>query len=198
MGLVTTSSPLPKEDVRFWMKLFQLLENNFPSGDSLYAKLNFNIQLIMRYYWKSCMSSTMVSLENLWTKTGAMLESYSSMSIPSTSLPTVQDSLLSLILLEMPSNIEGYSDMLLTPTKSTSGTTAPMETQVAGVNSKLSFNNLKRKLELNDDNAGILEKSGYLSAFISYSENEELKKYGLEEYVKGLLINVSNKLLQFL
>lgn len=193
-SLGTARMNLPKEDVRFWIKLFQLLQEEakaYPSVDSLCIKLNRNTQTIMRYYWKSCMTSTMESLENLFNKTGVMLESYSSMSIPSENLQTVQDLLLHLILLEMHSSIDDYSDILLTPKKSTSGMTAHTATDVADVRSGTSFPSLKRKLAQLEDSSQTLEKSGYLSAFISYSENEETKKYGLEEHLKDHLINVS-------
>lgn len=177
----------------WWIQLMELVtqsvEQFCPSMKYVCHLLKKNTQSIMMYWWKNLDRSKIISLETLKTEFGEQMATCLNTSIPMEDLPMLKNLLTNSILLEMDLQ-ENYLDTLLTRTTSTSGTTAPIATEAADVTGKSNFLRFLKRNRQQDDNYEPLEKTGYLSSYISFTENGETNKFGSMEYVEDFLYQV--------
>lgn len=175
----------------WWIHLMQQLEKEL-SHDSMSSAskiLRINTQTIMKNYVKKSGHSTITSLIDLRNTSGVEMESCLSMSIPLTDLPMFKALLLSLMNAEE-SFQENYLDSLLTTTMSTSSTTVPTPTEaVDAFGGTDLLRDLKRKAGL-EDGYQPLDRTGYMSSYISSTENQETSKFSSMEYTKDFLYMV--------
>jgi hypothetical protein len=183
----------PRNHPAWWIQMISLLQQKseivLPSMALVLQQFSENIQKIMGCYYKNSTSSTMESLDSFKTIIGDQAF-YLNMYFPLTNSAIYQE-LLKECVTAASNSPENYLDSLWKTTISTSCTTAHTPTEAADVVGDMSIcPGLKRKLA-EDPSYRPLEKTGYISSYISFFENQESSKFTTTEFTKDFLYQVS-------